>query len=149
MTLWKSLTAIQHRKLLTRENKKKVVEKFTSISSSLCVDSLKSRVISGQPIFLPRDANFRAKLPSHSGATKSLVTVFCISHQGHIQWFDWKKCNLRVVIMVLPHQLLCCGAAQTPFGSPKSNECRRVTTGDFSMLHFMIFQLGAEFETRL
>lgn len=80
MTLWKSLTAIQHRKLLTRENKKKVVEKFTSISSSLCVDSLKSRVISGQPIFLPRDANFRAKLPSHSGATKSLVTVFCISH---------------------------------------------------------------------
>ena len=71
MTLWKSLTAIQHRKLLTRENKKKVVEKFTSISSSLCVDSLKSRVISGQPIFLPRDANFRAKLPS---ATKSLVT---------------------------------------------------------------------------
>ena len=63
-----------------RKQKKKVVEKFTSISSSLCVDSLKSRVISGQPIFLPRDANFRAKLPSHSGATKSLVTVFCISH---------------------------------------------------------------------
>ena len=29
--------------------------------------------------------------------------------------------------MVLPHQLSC-GAAQTPFGSPKSNECRRVTS---------------------
>lgn len=58
MTLWKSLTAIQHRKLLTRENKKKVVEKFTSISSSLCVLQLgaESLVVSpyfcqGMPIF--------------------------------------------------------------------------------------------------
>ena len=57
--------------IINARKQKKVVEKFTSISSSLCVDSLKSRVISGQPIFLPRDANFRAKLPS---ATKSLVT---------------------------------------------------------------------------
>ena len=62
-----------------RKQKKKVGKSLPQFPRH-CVVVRVGVVISGQPIFLPRDANFRAKLPSHSGATKSLVTVFCISH---------------------------------------------------------------------
>lgn len=72
MTLWKSLYRNTTQEIINaRKQKKKSSGKvYLNFLVIVCAPTW-SRVISGQPIFLPRDANFRAKLPS---ATKSLVT---------------------------------------------------------------------------